>query len=774
MNPLRSSYVRRPAIALACALVSVFYGGSAAAQVPADFRITELKTTGAALVEHNAATGDDRGGIVVSPDYVLVRGDSQVGRFSAADVSGGTGLGVTYDGLCSNLRNEKIYTFALNGVAVEIGLGSDMNELREINPATGAMTGDVISLSQTLSLGYNSYEQGFFSGWDRVVLVSTASGSSVAYDINLNNGQVTNLGAVTLNAFPAESWACWGIAEYWDNQISLVYVQYPPSFYPAQTIVRNTLGGSITTLQSFTSLGDMASISFSTSRNRWYFHHEGNSQFGGFSESVGFADATWEGLVLPDEEIVATTQPLTVSEGLTGGGEIYRPFPGVINAANRVAFKAFGAVGTGALSGSNDSLLLTDTSGDLHVIAREGAIVDASPVTTLHGLFTGLLLTESGQSVAFDRIKGSSASRDQAYFTSTDGETLEILSRTGDSAAGGGLFKSPGGAFVADSDNRIYFSATLSGAGVNAKNDSGLWQEDAGTQTLIAREGSDVSSLTTDAAWLGFVQPRLSAGGDGVAFVAGLQNNPANRREKTDSTKNEVVLDGNEAGLSLILRKGDVVADAGGAVLNRLLGVSRSGTGSHAVLGLLKSEGAVTRLNDAVLLAVSGGTVNLVAREGVTLVGGSTVRQVLEYHAIGDDEVIFLTDRALCRWTVADGIVVLGRTGAAAPGAGSNFTRLAAVSVSEGGAVALIAQLADGKTGLWRALPGGALGLVLRSGDATTVDGSAETILAFAIHRSAGTVGAGGGAGAAINDAGTIFATLSVGDGVHVARRFYP
>jgi hypothetical protein len=480
------------------------------------------------------------------------------------------------------------------------------------------------------------------------------------------------------------------------------------------------------------------------------------------------------GVTLPDEEIVATTDPLTASEGLTGGGEIYRPFPGVINAANQVTFKAFGAVGTGGIVGGNDSLLLTDTSGDLHVIAREGAIVDASPVTTLHGLFTGLLLTESGQTVAFDRIKGSSASRDQAYFTSTDGETLEILSRTGDSAAGGGLFKSPGGAFVADSDNRIYFSATLSGAGVNAKNDSGLWQEDAGTQTLIAREGSDVSSLTTDAAWLGFVQPRLSAGGDGVAFVAGLQNNPANRRETTDSTKNEVVLDGNEGGLSLILRKGDVVADADGAVLNRLLGVSRSGTGSHAVSGLLKAGGAVTRLNDAVLLAVSGGTVNLVAREGVTLVGGSTVRQVLEYHAIGDDEVIFLTDRALCRWTVADGIVVLGRTGAAAPGAGSNFTRLAAVSVSEGGAVALIAQLADGKTGLWRALPGGALSLVLRSGDATTVDGNAETILAFAIQRSAGTAGAGGGAGAAINDAGTIFATLSVGDGVHVARRLYP
>ena len=480
------------------------------------------------------------------------------------------------------------------------------------------------------------------------------------------------------------------------------------------------------------------------------------------------------GATLPDEEIVSTTVPLTASEGLTGGGQIYRPMPGVINAANQVAFKAFGAIGTGGIEAGNDSLLLTDSSGSLRVIAREGAQVDVSPATSLLGLLTEHLLTEDGQTVAFDRITGSSTPFDQAYVSSGDGQTLETLVRTGASAAGGGLFKAPTPGFVADGDGRVYFVANLSGTGVTPRNDSGLWQDDAGVQTLVAREGSDVSSVTTDAAWLGMVLPRVSAAGDGAAFVAFLQNNPSNSRQRTDAAKNLVVLDGNENGLSLVARKGDVVPDTSSATLVNVFGVSRSATGAHAVLGLLKFDANTTRNNDLVLVSVSGGTKRLVAQEGVTSIGGSLVRNITEYYAVGNDGVIFLTDSALCRWTVAGGISVLAQTGSAAPGTAANFTRMTSLSVSEGGAVALLSMLSNGRTGLWRALPGDSLSLVLTTATTTTVNGTPRTVLAMGLHRSAGTAGAGGGAGAAINDAGTIFATLSVGSGLHVARRFYP
>jgi hypothetical protein len=46
-----------------------------------------------------------------------------------------------------------------------------------------------------------------------------------------------------------------------------------------------------TVLASFSSLSDMAAITVSIPLNRWYFHHEGSSQFGGSSETIGYADA---------------------------------------------------------------------------------------------------------------------------------------------------------------------------------------------------------------------------------------------------------------------------------------------------------------------------------------------------------------------------------------------------------------------------------------------------------------------------------------------------
>jgi hypothetical protein len=43
----------------------------------------------------------------------------------------------------------------------------------------------------------------------------------------------------------------------------------------------------------FINLSDMSSITVSLSRNRWYFHHEGSSQFGGTSETLGYCDAAF-------------------------------------------------------------------------------------------------------------------------------------------------------------------------------------------------------------------------------------------------------------------------------------------------------------------------------------------------------------------------------------------------------------------------------------------------------------------------------------------------
>jgi len=57
----------------------------------------------------------------------------------------------------------------------------------------------------------------------------------------------------------------------------------------------NVSSGSTTTLASFPAgLSDMGAFTVSIADNRWYFHHERNSgTFGGVTETLGFADATF-------------------------------------------------------------------------------------------------------------------------------------------------------------------------------------------------------------------------------------------------------------------------------------------------------------------------------------------------------------------------------------------------------------------------------------------------------------------------------------------------
>ena len=51
--------------------------------------------------------------------------------------------------------------------------------------------------------------------------------------------------------------------------------------------------GTVTTVATFSNLGDMCSFTVSPSTNRWYFHYEGSAQFGGSSETVGYCTAAF-------------------------------------------------------------------------------------------------------------------------------------------------------------------------------------------------------------------------------------------------------------------------------------------------------------------------------------------------------------------------------------------------------------------------------------------------------------------------------------------------
>jgi len=128
-----------------------------------------------------------------------------------------------------------------------------------------------------------------FSGHGFVVLYTGTGGTpaNTYFKISLPSGTVTNLGSYTLNAAGSENWARWGIAEFDGTDHRVVYVQN------ASTISRlNLANGAVSTVQSFSTLSDMACITYAPWYNRWYFHHEGGSQFGGSSETAGYANGT--------------------------------------------------------------------------------------------------------------------------------------------------------------------------------------------------------------------------------------------------------------------------------------------------------------------------------------------------------------------------------------------------------------------------------------------------------------------------------------------------
>lgn len=252
------------------------------------FRILQLQTNGAIALEQSGPTGDDRGGLVVSPNFVFLTGDASTARFSALDLSGGLGLGIVYDGMCANLRDERLYLLGDGANIIQNG-GGTITTLLELDGNTGQTNGSFISLST--SIPFNSYGVGIFSGYDRIVLWD----GFFAYDISLPSGQVTFLGAVpNINHQYSESWAFWGLAEYFGNSIYLDYVE-TPQVYPATNIarIRVALDSVATPLQRFSNLSDMASFGFSVSRSRWYFHYEGTGQFRSGDETLGSAKAIY-------------------------------------------------------------------------------------------------------------------------------------------------------------------------------------------------------------------------------------------------------------------------------------------------------------------------------------------------------------------------------------------------------------------------------------------------------------------------------------------------
>ena len=252
----------------------------------AGFNIDSLTADNCRVVDHNSVTGDDRGGIAMSTsgatDYVYYSGDSRTGRFLASNLSGGAGMSYVRDNMFWDLQTGRVYSLG-SGNSILGGTGT-RNTICEMNPSNLATLGACRPLSSSITVQSG---MGWFSGYGELILY-TPSGNTW-YAVDIATGSVETLRAgLGLSAQACENYSArWGVAEGDGASRSVVYRG------SGQIIQRLTIAsGVVETVQSFTNLSDMCSITYDPASERWYFHHEGGSQFGGSAETIGYCDGT--------------------------------------------------------------------------------------------------------------------------------------------------------------------------------------------------------------------------------------------------------------------------------------------------------------------------------------------------------------------------------------------------------------------------------------------------------------------------------------------------
>jgi len=171
-----------------------------------------------------------------------------------------------------------------------------ITQLGLLDPMTGVLTTTRIPLSTPITVRSGT---GIFSGYGiGLIGVPPATGTGLQwYRIELSGGGVTTLGTTAVPTHrTCENWAWWGIAESYGGAYYATYVTSTTQISRLAVPLTGMSAVAPTSVQTFTNLGDMCSITFSTSRNRWYFHHEYNSQFGGDSigETAGFCPGTFD------------------------------------------------------------------------------------------------------------------------------------------------------------------------------------------------------------------------------------------------------------------------------------------------------------------------------------------------------------------------------------------------------------------------------------------------------------------------------------------------
>jgi Secretion system C-terminal sorting domain len=262
---------------------------NAKAQIP--FYITSLGTSNSVVNDCFTTINDRRGGIALMQNNVYITGDSSTGvfdKFLGAPVKSN----FIHDGLVCNISGNggvyQMYDLSNQPMKFFLGGGGDLNKLVKLDPITMAPTASTITLSTPITL--NNFI-GIFSGPGYCLIQD----ENMIYKIDFATGLTTIVSSTysfnTVSHVQCENGAYWGVAEYDGTNFYIAFIRN------ATTIEsRNVVTSAVRATFSFSNLSNMCNFIASPWNNRWYFSHEGNSQFGGSNlseaETVGSADMT--------------------------------------------------------------------------------------------------------------------------------------------------------------------------------------------------------------------------------------------------------------------------------------------------------------------------------------------------------------------------------------------------------------------------------------------------------------------------------------------------
>ena len=270
---------------------------------------------------------------------------------------------------------------------------------------------------------------------------------------------------------------------------------------------------------------------------------------------------------------------------------------------------AFSGVMGPGITGSNDFGHWLQVGSSLELLARESDAAPGVAGAVLESFLSQPAVNAAGQAAFACSVAGPGVifSTSRTLYYGTPG-SLSLLARGGQIAPGTTSAYFGFSVPTLNSAGQAAFIGLLTGSGITAENDEGLWAGTPGSVTLLAR-GGDIAPGVAPAMYDSFGYPWLTS--DGILGLWSTLTGPG-----VNSTNNQGIWSGPSATPSLVARTSYLAPGVPGDGKFATLDLPVVSTaGKVAFQGTLTGSG-ITSTDDSGIWTDVSGALALVAREG--------------------------------------------------------------------------------------------------------------------------------------------------------------